>query len=98
LEYQTIVLSHTLEHIYDTHAMLEQIKAHLAEDGMVVVEVPIWMPETGIAYDHFWQHCNKYTPYHLEKMFTNHCFKTVESYALPDYRTFHCWRLTARRK
>lgn len=95
-KYGIFILSHTLEHIYDTHAMLENIKANIQNGGYVVVEVPIWDQAFPLTYDLHFQHCNKFTPAHLEDLFINHGFEIVHSTSLPSYREYLCHRLIAR--
>lgn len=95
--YQTVILSHTLEHVYNTHGMLEMIKAHLAPGGQVVVEVPIWgKADDWQTYDYHFEHVQKFTPEKLEELFIRHGFRIELSTPLPRYIEYNCHRLVAR--
>ena len=103
--YDGVILSHTLEHIYDIHAMMERIKYSLFNDGYLFVEVPIhpslYLPPAD--YDYGWQHINKFRTTDLLALFQRYGFQIIESIALPDYvnelqhALYHCWRLVAKR-
>jgi hypothetical protein len=92
-KYKVFILSHTLEHVYNTHGMLEKIKDHIFQNGLVIVEVPIWAEDSPFTYDRHWEHINKFTPQHLKRLFKAHGFKVRESIALPNYREYNCHRL-----
>jgi len=94
--YKTFILSHTLEHVYNTHGMLENIKAYIEPGGWVVVEVPIWSDDSPLTYDYHFEHINKFTPKHLENLFIQHGFTIHESYPLPKYIEYNCHRLVAK--
>jgi len=94
--YRVFILSHTLEHVYNTHGMLEKIKANIFEGGLVVVEVPIWSDDSPLTYDYHFEHINKFTPKHLENLFIQHGFTIHESYSLPRYIEYNCHRLVAK--
>jgi len=99
-----VILSHTLEHIYDVSAMFERIKINLVQGGNLFIEVPIhpdpYLPP--LEYDYGWQHINKFRVKDLEKLVVNNGFEVVESAALPNYvnelhnRLYHCWRVVTR--
>jgi hypothetical protein len=94
--YETVILSHTLEHVYDTYALVSEIKNHLVSGGKVVVEVPIWDETTDPnVYDRHWEHCNKFTVRNLQRLFVDNGFLILASVPLPDYREYHCHRLVA---
>jgi SAM-dependent methyltransferase len=94
--YQTVILSHTLEHVYNTHGMLEAIKEHLAPGGRVVVEVPIWSDaDNWKVYDYHFEHVQKFTPVKLEELFVRHGFRIELSTPLPRYIEYNCYRLVA---
>jgi SAM-dependent methyltransferase len=90
-----VILSHTLEHVYDIAPMLERVKRALKKKGYVFIEVPIHIsylePE---RYDYHWQHVNKFRPADLEKLFSG--FEIIESKRIEDYREYQVWRLVAR--
>lgn len=90
------ILSHTLEHVYNTHGMLEKIKAGIERGGYVVVEVPIWDDDSPMTYDYHWQHINKFTPGHLAKLFNDHGFRVNVNLPMPKYREYNCQRLVTR--
>jgi hypothetical protein len=97
-EYGTIVLSHVLEHVYDMGEFMGVVLGALSVRGrgVVVVEVPIWHPNTDfLLYDYHWQHINKFSPNTLEMLFWDWGLNVVHSEPLPDYREYHCHRLVA---
>lgn len=95
--YQTVILSHTLEHVYNVRGMIKNILDHLNPGGEVVVEVPIWRDQTDLtAYDYHLQHCNKFTPEKLAEVFERAGFEVTLSEPLPDYIEYQTWRLVAK--
>lgn len=98
-KYEGVILSHTLEHIYDVGAMFDRIHAALKKKGHLFVEIPIHLydnyqdPKT---YDYAWQHINKFRPRDIEALFLRHGFKIEASEQLPDYREYNCWRIVGR--
>ena len=93
-KYDAVVLSHTLEHVYDVPGMMDRIRANVSR--FLFLEVPIWLPEADREYDHHWQHINKFTPFHLDKLMLAHGFKVLESRQIDDYLEYHVWRMVAR--
>jgi hypothetical protein len=96
--YDGVILSHTLEHIYDIPAMFRRIKANLVQGGYLFIEVPIhspWYlaPET---YDRHWQHINKFRVCDLVSILMSNKIEIVESVVLPMYREYHCHRMVGR--
>jgi hypothetical protein len=93
--FRSVVLSHTLEHIYDVPAMMHRVKTKLMSGGYVFIEVPVWTDYADLSYDCHWQHINKFRARDLEKLTGRH-FNILESKSLPDYREYHTWRLVAQ--
>lgn len=93
--YDIVVLSHTLEHIYDVSSMFGRIFQNLG--SRLIVEVPIWWDYNNLQYDRHWQHVNKFTKFDLEDMFIRRGFHIAKSVSIPDYREYHCHRLVAWR-
>jgi hypothetical protein len=97
-KHDAVILSHTLEHIYNIGAMFERIDKALNDVGYLFIEVPIHLgynePQ---AYDYHWQHINKFRPIDLERLCTRKGFEIVESKQIEDYREYQVWRLVGRR-
>lgn len=92
--YDLVVLSHTLEHIYDVDAMFALIKTALTRPGYLVVEIPIHLGYLDPAsYDYHWQHINKFRPGDIEKLFERHGFAVTYSHRADDYREYKTWRI-----
>ena len=96
--YDGVILSHTLEHIYDIPAMFRRIKANLIRGGYLFIEVPIHSPWyfPPKQYDYHWQHLQKFRVVDLMALMRNNGFEIVESVVLPMYREYHCHRMVAR--
>lgn len=97
--YQLVVLSHTLEHIYDIPYMMERIKSNMLKKSLLVVEIPIHLYDNyqePTKYDYHWQHVNKFRPRDIESLFVRNGFKIEVSEQLPDYREYNCWRIVGR--
>ena len=93
-----IVLSHTLEHIYDLDAMFERINGTIAKDGYLFIEVPIHLGyQDPKKYDLHFQHINKFRAGDLERLCTRKGFEIVESKQIEDYREYQVWRIVGRR-
>ena len=97
--YDGVILSHTLEHIYDLKAMLDRVKTNLVDDGYLFIEVPIHSnpylaPE---EYDYHYQHINKFRVIDLERLVRENGFDVLVSEPLPDYREYHCHRLIGQK-
>lgn len=98
-KHDAVILSHTLEHIYDIGAMFERIHNAMKKNGRLIVEIPIHLYDNYQApqsYDFHWQHINKFRPRDIEALFTRHGFKIEVSEQLPDYREYNCWRIVGR--
>lgn len=62
--YDIVVISHTLEHIYNVSSMFQRILGNLG--NRLIIEVPEWWNYEDLTYDHHWQHINKFTAYHQQ--------------------------------
>jgi SAM-dependent methyltransferase len=94
--FEAVILSHTLEHIYDVPAMFERIKAALVPGGLLFVEVPIWLNYDDLTYDNHWQHVNKLRPSDLKSIFKANGFDVILSTRIEDYREYKVWRIIGR--
>jgi len=96
-ERECIILSHTLEHVYDVGALMKQVIRALRRDGLLVIEVPIHIVYGNPKkYDYHWQHINKFRPMDLMMLLIGNGFTIVEYCRLPDYREYECWRIAGR--
>ena len=98
-KYDGVILSHTLEHIYDVGAMFERIHGALKKKGHLFVEIPIHLYDNYLPpkeYDFHWQHVNKMRVRDIEALFLRHGFTIELSEQLPDYREYNCWRIVGR--
>lgn len=94
---ECIILSHTLEHVYDIDTLMKQIAKALKRDGLLVIEVPVHITYLEPKqYDYHWQHINKFRPMDLMELLIAHGFSIVEFCKLPDYRKYQCWRIAGR--
>jgi hypothetical protein len=91
--YNAVILSHTLEHIYDIDAMFTRVIWSLNNGGMLVVEIPIHLDYNNPDYDKHWQHINKFRPQDIERAFKTSALKIITSEQLPDYREYKVWRI-----
>lgn len=95
--YDAVILSHTLEHVYDVPAMFERIKAALIPGSLLFVESPVHIGyKDPKEYDYHWQHVNKFRPFELVELFKRNGFNVLTSEQLPDYREYQCWRIVGR--
>lgn len=95
-DYYGVILSHTLEHIYDVPAMMERVKCSLVRGGLLFIEVPIHLDYSNLKYDMHWQHVNKFRPADLENLLSFNGFTVEVSQQLPDYREYQVWRIVGR--
>lgn len=100
IRYDAVVLSHTLEHIYDLPAMLERVRSRMGENALLFIECPVWLDENvadPVHYDWHWQHINKLTLSGLERILKSNGFlEIVYSHQIDDYLEYHCGRFIAR--
>ena len=96
--HDAVILSHTLEHIYDVSAIFQRVTDSMRKDGYLFIEVPIHLEYNDPkAYDYHYQHINKFRPIDLERLCTRKGFEIVESKQIADYREYKVWRLVGRR-
>lgn len=98
-KYDGVILSHTLEHIYDIGAMFDRIHGALKKKGHLFVEIPVHLFDNYLPpkeYDYHWQHINKFRVRDIEALFLRHGFTIELSEQLPDYREYSCWRIVGR--
>jgi hypothetical protein len=99
-KFAAVILSHTLEHIYDIGAMFERVHASLKKGGMLFVEVPIHIYDNylpPLEYDYHFQHINKFRPRDIETLFKQKGFSIVISEQIEDYREYKVWRIAGTR-
>jgi len=95
--YDVVILSHTLEHIYDITPTMGRVKAAMTPLSYLVIEVPIHrVYRDATQYDYHFQHVNKFRPVDLRHLLERFGFEVVESYNLPDYSEYKCWRVVGR--
>lgn len=92
-KYDTVILSHTLEHIYDIPAMMERVKSNLHAGGRLFIEIPIHLDYKDLSYDRHWQHVNKFRPVDVERILIKNNFDVEINEQLPDYREYNVWRI-----
>lgn len=97
-QYNGVILSHTLEHIYDIGVMFDRIKATLLHGvGHLFVEVPLHIGNAQpIRYDYHWQHINKFREQDLAALFNRHGFEVLENKRIDDYREYYVQRIVGR--
>lgn len=98
IKYDLVVLSHTLEHVYNVSDMFNEIKASLESSGLLIIEGPIHnsVYRDIESYDYHWQHINKFRPEDLRDLFIRYRFNIIGFHALPDYREYKTWRIVGR--
>lgn len=97
-KYEGVILSHTLEHVYEVAPLFGLIAEALEPDGWLVVEVPIHLEYVDPGdYDKHWQHINKFRPSDLIRLFVDHGYSIVESGPIDDYLEYRCWRIAGRK-
>jgi SAM-dependent methyltransferase len=98
VHFGAVVLSHTLEHIYDLGAMFRRIRDHLRPGGLLIVEGP-YHPETYLPprdYDYHWQHVNKFRAGDLRKLADQYGFAFESAQEIDDYREYKVLRCVWR--
>lgn len=96
--HDAVILSHTLEHIYDIGAMFARIDKALKDNGYLFIEVPVHLGyQDPKAYDLHWQHINKFRAGDLERLCTQKGYEVVESKQIEDYREYNVWRIVGRK-
>lgn len=69
-KYEVIFLFDVLEHIEDDNLFLKDLVFHLAENGILIINVPA-LPALFSAYDLANGHCRRYTRHSLHRAFSN---------------------------
>jgi hypothetical protein len=92
-QYDYIVLSHTLEHVYDIPGLMREIKNHLVTWGLLFIEGPIWLGDPEPSYDYHWQHINKFRPIDLENLLTHWGMDYSSSLKIDSFQGYQCWRI-----
>lgn len=88
---ECVVLSHTLEHIYNIGALFDRIQCQT-----LVIEGPVhygYAPP--LEYDYHWQHINKFRPNDLERIIAQKGFLMTTWQELDNYREYRVGRLAA---
>ena len=92
--HDAVILSHTLEHIYELDAMFERVGEAMKAGGYLFIEVPVHLGyQEPKAYDNHWQHINKFRAGDLERLLTQKGYVVEISEQLPDYREYQVWRI-----
>lgn len=95
--HECVMLSHTLEHVYDVTGFMKAIRKALKVDGLLVAEVPIHLHyRKPKEYDYHFQHVNKFRRMDLMSLFSDNQYSIVEFCQLPDFREYECWRIAGR--
>ncbi len=88
-----VVLSHTLEHVYDVDAFLDMITCRL-----LVIEIPIHFGYVAPQeYDYHWQHVNKFSPIDIESLLRRKGYSVKVSEHIEDYRGYQVWRIAGEK-
>ncbi len=80
-KFDCVIIRHVLEHIDDLNDLVSALNAVLAEDGMVVVEVP----DVGKVFSRrlfsniFHEHLNYFSRFSLDGLFARHRLKAVRA-------------------
>ena len=98
-KYDCVVVSHTLEHIYDIPTFMQCVKSALVPGGWLVVEVPHFRQYAGVqGYDYHWQHINKFRTQDLMALLAKYGFQVEYSQSAGKYREYQCWRISGKMK
>lgn len=94
--YDPIILSHTLEHIYDLDGFMRNLNAAVVPGVTLLIEVPVWRDDYSdpAGYDDHIQHVNKWTSHHLGAFLVRHGWAVAFDW-LPDFREYRCLRAGA---
>ena len=95
-KYPAVVLSHTLEHVYDMESFFALVGSVLDPGGLVFVEVPCHLDIYDYQYDAHWQHLQKFRPFDLVRLFERFGYSVPVSVRIADYREYVVWRVIAR--
>lgn len=97
-KYDCVVLSHTLEHVYELAPLFTLVSDALDPGGWLVVEVPVHLEYLAPGdYDNHWQHINKFRPPDLVRLLADRGYVIDESVPIDDYLEYRCWRIAGRK-
>ncbi len=70
-----VIMRHTLEHIEGPYAFLQQLKKILRPECKIFIEIPRveWIVEHKAFWDIFHEHCNYFSEFFFQKVFSGHC-------------------------
>lgn len=98
----TVVMSHSLEHMYDPKCVLRKINTMLKHDGQLFISVPdtdqlivnSTMPPFGMHFEHTFAS----TEYYIKLLLQNTGFKITNSYNYNNHSVFYaCTKYDTRR-
>lgn len=92
-EYDLVILSHTLEHVYDVDALIADAFEHTRQGGRILIEIPLWKDYEDMAYDFHWQHVNKFRPGDVERLLERVGYADVVGTNLPPFMEYECYRV-----
>ncbi len=86
LQADIVVMSHSLEHIYNLDAMLSKIQKVLKKNGYLYIEVPDGLRvDTSISYPLGFYHLHNFTEYTLYLLLKKHGFAIIDIDARDNY-------------
>jgi len=93
MQFDLVILSQVLEHVYDLQSMLESVSGILKNGGMLYVEVPNAKTYGELLFGPFYyfdfEHINHFSEEYLELLFSKH-FKCVFSSSSIEYNECFC--------
>lgn len=100
-KYDVITCWHSLEHFHEPWEYLEKIRAHLNQDGVLIVALPNYESTDAKKYGADWaaydtpRHLYHFTPFSLDKIMFTYEFLINEIYRMP-FDAFYVSILSAR--
>jgi len=90
----SIVMSHTLEHIYDPLVLLDNIKKILDKDGRIIISVPNIENQlrSGFMNALMFEHTYYINHYYIERMFNRSGFQLESIEHFSEYNSFYCFK------
>ena len=82
-KYDAITLWHVLEHVPEVDDLIEKLKTHLNDDGILVIAVPNFKSYDARHYQEFWaaydvpRHIWHFSPLAIQKLFEKHQMKII---------------------